>query len=127
MRRDVTLWARTCLQCQCAKVSWHTRSEIGKFEPPSSRFEQVRIDLVRLLPPSEAFRYCLTCVDRHIEAAHNSISSGRKDQVERFHRQLKAAIMAHGSTQWTAVLPTILMISCYLEGGSTSHNCRDDL
>ncbi|GFS81592.1 retrovirus-related Pol polyprotein from transposon 412, partial [Nephila pilipes] len=30
-------------------------------------------------------------------------------QVERFHRQLKAAIMAHGNAQWTTVLPTILM------------------
>ncbi|GFU07718.1 hypothetical protein NPIL_350811 [Nephila pilipes] len=38
--------------------------------------------------------------------------------------QLKAAIMAHVSAQWTAVFPTILLR--YLEGGSTSHNCGDD-
>ncbi|GFU33431.1 retrovirus-related Pol polyprotein from transposon 412 [Nephila pilipes] len=27
-------------------------------------------------------------------------------QVERFHRQLKAVIMTHGSAQWSTVLPT---------------------
>ncbi|GFX31038.1 integrase_H2C2 domain-containing protein [Trichonephila clavipes] len=46
MRPDVALWARTCLQCLCSKVARHTRSEIGKFELPSSRFEHVHIDIV---------------------------------------------------------------------------------
>nr|GFT69326.1 transposon Ty3-I Gag-Pol polyprotein [Nephila pilipes] len=166
MRQDVVLWARTCLQCQRAKVSRHTRSEIGKFELPSSRFEHVHIDLVGPLPPSEGFRYCLTCVDRFskwpeafplveisAEAVANTFYTGwisrfgpplrlttdqgtqfeaslfdalskflgtekrhttpyhpaANGQVERFHRQLKAAIMAHGNAQWTTVLPTILM------------------
>ncbi|GFT44608.1 transposon Ty3-I Gag-Pol polyprotein, partial [Nephila pilipes] len=166
MRQDVVLWARTCLQCQRAKVSRPTRSEIGKFELPSSRFEHVHIDLVGPLPPSEGFRYCLTCVDRFskwpeafplveisAEAVANTFYTGwisrfgpplrlttdqgmqfeaslfdalskflgtekrhttpyhpaANGQVERFHRQLKAAIMAHGNAQWTTVLPTILM------------------
>ncbi|GFS93702.1 transposon Ty3-I Gag-Pol polyprotein, partial [Nephila pilipes] len=166
MRQDVVLWARTCLQCQRAKVSRHTRSEIGKFELPSSRFEHVHIDLVGPLPPSEGFRYCLTCVDRFskwpeafplveisAEAVANTFYTrwisrfgpplrlttdqgtqfeaslfdalskflgtekrhttpyhpAANGQVERFHRQLKAAIMAHGNAQWTTVLPTILM------------------
>ncbi|KAF8796809.1 Gag-Pol polyprotein like [Argiope bruennichi] len=30
-------------------------------------------------------------------------------QVERFHRQLKAAIMAHGKVKWSLALPTILL------------------
>ncbi|GFR02634.1 transposon Ty3-I Gag-Pol polyprotein [Trichonephila clavata] len=64
MRQIVGLWASTCLQCQRAKVSRHTRSEIGKFEQPSSRFEHVHIDLVGFLSPSEGFRYCLICVDQ---------------------------------------------------------------
>ncbi|GFS93609.1 transposon Ty3-I Gag-Pol polyprotein [Nephila pilipes] len=150
MRQDVVLWARTCLQCSCAKVSRHTKSEIGKFELPSSRFEHVHIDLVGPLPPSEGFRYCLTCVDRFskwpeafplveisAEAMANTFYTGwistfdsplrfttdqgtqfeaslfdallkflgtewryttpyhpaANGQVERFHRQLKAAIM----------------------------------
>ncbi|GFS98067.1 hypothetical protein TNCV_2855121 [Trichonephila clavipes] len=166
MRQDFALWAGACLQCQRAKVSRHTRSEIGKFEIPSSRFEHVHIDLVGPLPPSEGFRYCLTCVDRFskwpeafpmveisAEAVAKAFYSGwisrsghplrlttdqgtqfeaslfdalskflgtekrhttpyhpaANGQLERFHRQLKAAIMAHGSSQWTTVLPTILM------------------
>ncbi|GBM83785.1 Transposon Tf2-9 polyprotein [Araneus ventricosus] len=64
MKADVTLWARTCLQCQQAKVSRHTRSKPSDFVPPSARFEHDHIDLVGPLPPSEGFRYCLTCVDR---------------------------------------------------------------
>ncbi|GFU17363.1 retrovirus-related Pol polyprotein from transposon 412 [Nephila pilipes] len=63
MRQDVSLWVRTCLQCQRVKISRHTRSKIGKFEPPNSRFEHVHIDL-EPVPPSEGFRFCLTCVDR---------------------------------------------------------------
>ncbi|GBM44263.1 Pro-Pol polyprotein [Araneus ventricosus] len=64
MKADVTLWARTCLQCLQAKVSRHTRSTFSDFVPPSTRFEYVHIDLVGPLPPSEGFRYCLTCIDR---------------------------------------------------------------
>ncbi|GBM92792.1 hypothetical protein AVEN_117489-1 [Araneus ventricosus] len=30
-------------------------------------------------------------------------------KVERFHRQLKAVIMAHGKVQWSSALPTILL------------------
>ncbi|GBM00184.1 hypothetical protein AVEN_176420-1 [Araneus ventricosus] len=30
-------------------------------------------------------------------------------QIERFHRQLKAAVMAHGKFQWSSALPTILL------------------
>ncbi|GFS97524.1 retrovirus-related Pol polyprotein from transposon 412 [Nephila pilipes] len=166
MRENVVLWARTCLQCQRAKVSRHTRSEIGKFELPNSRFEHVHIDLVGPLPPSEGFRYYLTGLDRFskwpkafplveisAEAVTNAFYTGRisrfgpplrlttdqgtqfeaslfdtlskflgterrhttpyhpsaNGQVERFHRQLKAAVMAYGNAQWTIVLPTILM------------------
>ncbi|GFU12416.1 transposon Ty3-I Gag-Pol polyprotein [Nephila pilipes] len=156
MRQDVVLWARTCLQCQREKVSRHTRSEIGKFELPNSRFEHVHIDLVGPLPPSEGFHYCLTCMNRFskwpeafplveisTEAVANAFYTGwisrfgpplrlttdqgtqfeaslfdalsrflgrkrrhttpyhpaAKGLVESFHRQLKAAIMAHGNAQ----------------------------
>ncbi|GBL73843.1 Transposon Ty3-I Gag-Pol polyprotein [Araneus ventricosus] len=64
IRADATLWARTCLQCQQRKVSRHTRSNLSGFVPPSARFDHAHIDLVGPLPPSEGFRYCLTCVDR---------------------------------------------------------------
>ncbi|GFT16975.1 transposon Ty3-I Gag-Pol polyprotein [Nephila pilipes] len=54
MRHDVTLWALTCLQYQRAKVSRHSRNEIGRFE------------YLHLWDPFllQSFRYCLICVDR---------------------------------------------------------------
>ncbi|GBL92522.1 hypothetical protein AVEN_174778-1 [Araneus ventricosus] len=152
--------------CQQAKVSRHTRSKLSHFVPPSARFEHVHIDLVGPLPPSEGFRYCLTCVDRFskwpeafplVDISANTIATAfysgwisrfgpplrlttdqgtqfesalfraltkflgtarqrttsyhpaANGQVERFHRQLKAAIMAHGKFQWSSALPTILL------------------
>ncbi|GBL73846.1 Transposon Ty3-I Gag-Pol polyprotein [Araneus ventricosus] len=147
MKADVTLLARTCLQCQQAKVSRHTRSKLSDFIPPSAR-------------------YCLTCVDRFskwpeafplVDISANTIATAfysggifrfgpplrlttdqgtqfesalfqaltkflgtarqrttsyhpaANGQVERFHRQLKTAIMAHEKVQWSSALPTILL------------------
>ncbi|GFS83641.1 transposon Ty3-I Gag-Pol polyprotein [Nephila pilipes] len=55
MRQDVTLWARICLQYQCAKVSRHIRSQIVMFVSLNSRFQHAHIDLAGPLPPSEGF------------------------------------------------------------------------
>ena len=44
--------------------------------------------------------------DRIHTTAYHPISNG---MVERFHRQLKAAIRAYHTTQWTEVLPVILL------------------
>ncbi|GFS98652.1 transposon Ty3-I Gag-Pol polyprotein [Trichonephila clavipes] len=118
MRQDVALWARTGLQCQRAKVARHTRSEIGKFKLPSSRFEHVHIDLVGFGPPlrlttdqraqfEASLFHALSQLGtegQHTTPCHPAANG----QVERFRRQLKAAIMAHGNAQWTTVLPTIL-------------------
>ncbi|GFU69857.1 retrovirus-related Pol polyprotein from transposon 412 [Trichonephila clavipes] len=81
MRQDVALWARTCLQCQRSKVVQHTRSEIGKLELLSARFEHVHIDLVGPLPLSEGFRFCLTCVDRFSKWSRLSTLVGSPDSV----------------------------------------------
>nr|XP_015911934.1 uncharacterized protein LOC107442797 [Parasteatoda tepidariorum] len=129
-------------------------------------FEHVHINIVGPLPPSEGFRYCLTCVDRFskwpaaypladipaksvaetfyagwiagfgiplrittdqgtqfeaslIDALTKFLGSARhrtspyhpagNGQVERFHRQMKGAIRAYSKSQWTRVLPTILL------------------
>ncbi|GBM70891.1 hypothetical protein AVEN_28459-1 [Araneus ventricosus] len=118
------------------------------------------------LPPSEGFRYCLTCVDRFskwpeafplVDISVNTIATAfysewisrigpplrlTTDQgtqfesalfqaltkflgtarqrttsyhpaanlkIERFQRQLKTAIMAHGKVQWSSALPIILL------------------
>ena len=64
MNRDIRQWSRACLQCQRVKVGRHTKSPLGSFVPPSSRFQHVHVDLVGPLPPSNGATYILTCVDR---------------------------------------------------------------
>lgn len=166
IKADVRTWTQQCLACQRSKVTRHTQSQLGQFIPPNARFEHVHIDIVGPLPPSEGFRYCLTCVDRfskwpeayplenisaesiastfyagwisrfgpplrvttdqgtqfeaslfdalskflgiarHRTSPYHPAGNG---QVERFHRDLKAAIRAHNTNQWSTVLPTILL------------------
>ena len=64
MRRDIKEWTRTCLPCQAAKVTRHTRTPLQPIPTPTDRFHTVHIDLVGPLPPSRGHRYLLTCVDR---------------------------------------------------------------
>lgn len=61
---DVTKWTRACIPCQRAKVTRHTKSPLQQFPTPTSRFDNVHIDLVGPLPSSEGNIYLLTCVDR---------------------------------------------------------------
>ena len=61
---DVRKWARTCLQCQRSKIHRHTVSPLATFATPDARFDQLHIDIVGPLPPSQGYRYLLTCVDR---------------------------------------------------------------
>lgn len=60
---DCRKWARSCIECQRAKISRHVAAPVGSFSPPSRRFEHIHIDLI-IMPQSEGFRYCLTCIDR---------------------------------------------------------------
>ena len=64
VNKDVNHWTRACIPCQKAKVVRHTKSPLGKFSLPSSRFEHVHIDLVGPLPTSNGFKNILTVVDR---------------------------------------------------------------
>ena len=64
MNADVRRWARSCLQCQRAKVTRHTVTSLGTFNTPDARFDHVHIDLVGPLPTSQSCTYLLTCIDR---------------------------------------------------------------
>ena len=64
MRRDVRLWARSCLPCQRSKVQRHTKTPVMAFPAADERFRHIHVDLVGPLPPSEGYRYLLTAVDR---------------------------------------------------------------
>jgi transposase InsO family protein len=63
VQKDWRNWARACQSCQCSKVSRHTVTPLGDFTPLAARFLQV-LDLVRPLPTSVGYTYCLTAVDR---------------------------------------------------------------
>ena len=53
MNADVRRWARSCLQCQKAKVTRHTVTPLGTFNTPDARFDHIHIDLVGPLPTSQ--------------------------------------------------------------------------
>jgi hypothetical protein len=48
---------------QRSKVSRHTVTPLGDFTTPAARFLHAHIDLVRPLPISAGYTYCLTAVD----------------------------------------------------------------
>ena len=50
INKDVRNWAKSCLSCQRAKVHRHTKSQLGTFPAPDSRFSHVHIDIVGPLP-----------------------------------------------------------------------------
>lgn len=64
LKRDIALWAKTCLPCQRVKVWKHTKGAFGSYSPCTRRFGHINIDLVGPLPPSRGFSYLLTIVDR---------------------------------------------------------------
>lgn len=65
MHKDCTKWARSCIQCQKAKVQRHTKSPFQKISVPTARFRHVNIDLIGPLPLVKGNKYCLTCIDRY--------------------------------------------------------------
>jgi len=51
------------MQCQRCKIHRHTVSPLATFANPDACFDQLHVDIVGPLPPSQGFRYLLTCVD----------------------------------------------------------------
>lgn len=64
MNAEIREWVTTCLQCQSCKVHRHTKSPMGTFSEPDSRFSHIHLDLVGPLPTSQGYQYLLTIVDR---------------------------------------------------------------
>lgn len=165
--QDVKQWAKNCMNCQRSKIHRHTHTPVEQFLPPGQRFDNVHIDLVGPLPPSQGHTHILTCIDRYtrwVEAiplqdtssetiakaflfhwisrfgtpstvttdqgrqfesylwkdlmvllgshrirtcSYHPVSNG---MIERFHRQLKSSLMAHGHPDnWSETLPLVLL------------------
>ena len=135
MHIDIARWCRTCKGCQTAKVSRHNTPVYGKFTEPTERFDHVHVD-IRAETFADAFfsgwiaRYGTPAtittdrgaqfesklwdnlynqfgIIRNRTTSYHPQSNG---MVERFHRQLKAAIMADESPNpWTIRLPAVLL------------------
>lgn len=63
VKKDCSLWTKSCIACQRAKVTRHVTSETGSFHLPSKRFDHVHLDIIKMTS-SEGYRYCLICIDR---------------------------------------------------------------
>ena len=61
---DVRQWSHQCLQCQRLKIQRHTVTPLSSFTTPKRRFQNIHMDLVDPLPPSEGYTYLLTIIDR---------------------------------------------------------------
>ena len=138
MNIDIARWCRTCKGCQTAKVSRHNTPVFGKFTEPTERFDHVHVDIVGPLPYAVADAFFSGWIARYgtpatittdrgaqfesklwdslcnqFEIIRNRTTSYHPQSngmVERFHRQLKAAIMAHESPNpWTITLPAVLL------------------
>ncbi|GFT82642.1 transposon Ty3-G Gag-Pol polyprotein [Trichonephila clavipes] len=108
MRKDIKNRVRACEKCQRAKVFKHTKAPLSTFALPDARFSHIHIDYIGPYPPSKGYKYCLTIIDsyRIHPASYHPQSNG---MIERFHRHLKSAIIAHKDTGWTDILTIVLL------------------
>ncbi|GBN42132.1 hypothetical protein AVEN_198049-1 [Araneus ventricosus] len=65
INKDVTLWTRSCVICQKSKIHEHTYSALQSSNLPDHRFDHIQVHLVGPFPPSDGFRYLLTCIERY--------------------------------------------------------------
>lgn len=64
IKKDCREWSKACHACQLSKVTRHVTAPLSSYKLPRARFQNVHIDLIGPLPPSDGFRYCLTAIDR---------------------------------------------------------------
>ena len=64
LRKDITIFVRSCHPCQLAKQSQTVNPGIGEFPVPDRRFSHLHVDIVGPLPESEGCKYLLTVLDR---------------------------------------------------------------
>ena len=64
MNSDLALWARSCLDCQRAKIVRHVRPPVHVIPVPSQRFSHVHVDLVGPLRSSNGYTHLFTIIDR---------------------------------------------------------------
>ncbi|GBN82695.1 hypothetical protein AVEN_137955-1 [Araneus ventricosus] len=64
MRNDIKSMVRSCVKCQRAKVTRHTKTPIGTFALPDAHIAHIHINFIGPLPPSDGNKFCMTIIDR---------------------------------------------------------------
>ncbi|GBM67971.1 Retrovirus-related Pol polyprotein from transposon 412 [Araneus ventricosus] len=64
VNKDVQEWCKFCIACQKSKIHRDTKSPLGLFQLPNTRFNHVHIDVVGPLPASKGYNFVLTCIYR---------------------------------------------------------------
>ena len=62
--RDVSAWARTCIECQRSKVHQHICSSVPQFPVAARRFSHIHVDLMGPLPSSRGFTHLFSILNR---------------------------------------------------------------
>ncbi|XP_029157066.1 uncharacterized protein LOC114936787 [Nylanderia fulva] len=118
MNKDIGEWARTCLQCQRAKISRHVRRKREHIKVPEDRFAHIHLDIVGPLPPSRGYRYCLTMIDRFtrwpeavpiLDITVDTIANAFFGSWDTTHNRVQTAIKCHETTDWVKVLPVVML------------------
>ena len=65
LKENIAHWTRACHDSQHAKIQRHVKAPVQPFEPPSSCFSHIHIDIVGPLPSSSGYTYLFTCIDRY--------------------------------------------------------------
>ena len=114
LRKQVGIWAKTCLRCQAAKVHRHTTAPVDQFVPATCRFDNIHVDIVVPLPPSQNYRYLLTAV------VVDRFTDGRK----RSHLLMRKRPRARRPSLYTGSLDVVYRQSSPQTGGHSSlRNC----
>ena len=66
VKKDIRAWVRECNVCQASKIHLHNFSEFKPYAVPTARFQEINMDIVCPLPPSNSngYKYLLTAIDR---------------------------------------------------------------
>ena len=64
MRKDISLWAKTCPNCQRSKVTRHNKGQLSQFPSNNQRFGTYHADLVGPLEVSQGYKYFITLRER---------------------------------------------------------------
>ena len=65
MNKDITVFVKTCINCQKSKITRHNKKQVVEIPQASEKFAEINIDLVGPLPVNRGCKYILTIIDRY--------------------------------------------------------------